>query len=291
VLTVRSERREARLAIVEGTPRAVAVDPSDDDTLGDTLDRLGALDHDRHVEALERGPPSAPVGAWLVESGVTTRPALAHALRIQLKRRVTAIFTWPLPELAFRAGHADVGVAPLAEPVSSPDLVLGAMRALVAEVDPVSARQKLGDGLLVLTRLGEALLRDAALGPEESAMVALLRHGAPVDVALARLGHGARAIRALHALRLLGAVAPPSAGQRYSMLLRKQRQLRRAADARALLEIGPRASPEEARRALRRLAHVVHPDRFGAAEDAAVRSASREVMTALVDAQRRLEEG
>jgi curved DNA-binding protein CbpA len=75
------------------------------------------------------------------------------------------------------------------------------------------------------------------------------------------------------------------------MLLRKQRQLRRAADARALLEIGPRASPEEARRALRRLAHVVHPDRFGAAEDAAVRSASREVMTALVDAQRRLEEG
>jgi hypothetical protein len=122
-------------------------------------------------------------------------------------------------------------------------------------------------------------------------MTPLLQVGAAVDVILSRGGHGTRAIRALLALELLGAVAPPRPGQGYSVLLRKQRQLRRNADARALLELGPRATPAEAKRALRRLAHVLHPDRFGDAEAPAIRKASTEIMTALVDAERSLARG
>jgi curved DNA-binding protein CbpA len=72
------------------------------------------------------------------------------------------------------------------------------------------------------------------------------------------------------------------------MLLRKTRQLRRGAAATELLDLPANAKGRDARRALRRLASAVHPDRFGEAAPDAIQRASNEVMTALLRAQRDL---
>ena len=291
VLAVAADRRRARVAVMDGTPRAVAVQPGDDETLGDLLSSHGALDAEAHARALARSTPCGPVGDWLVAHGAASRPAVEWAVRRLLERRVARLFEWQGAELAFRGGLADVGAAHVAEPVSTADVVMGAMRAAVGSTSVVEARRRLGDGVLVLSRLGEALLGEATLWPEEAAMLPLLRAGAPISALLATAGGTRRAILGLHALRLLGATQPPgSERQAYGVLLRKHRQLRHAvnADALDLLELPRGARPDEARRALRRLAQLVHPDRFGEHEPPAVRAASREIMTALVDAEQRL---
>jgi len=291
VLEVRGEHASARLAIVEGTPRAAALRPCDDETLGDVLTRRGALDQGAHARALRQGLPVGPVGDWLVATGSATRTAVDRALRDQLTRRIAQLFAWHDAEFRFRSGSADVGLPALGDASPTQDVVLAAIRDVVAEIPAMRARRRLGDGVLVLTRLGEMVVQDAALRFEEAAMLPVLRRGAPVDVVLATAGATAAAIRALYAFKLLAAASPPAAaGRAYGVLLRKQRQIRRAAGGHDLdlLDLPPGARPREARRALRRLAHVVHPDRFGDGEVAAVRTASREVMTALVQAERRV---
>ena len=279
--------------MTDGTPRAIALSSGDRETLGDLLARSGALDREAHARALERSSPCGPVGDWLVAHGAATRPAVEWALREQLERRVAGLFEWTGAELRFRPGLADVGVSHVAEPGTTSDLVLGAMRSTVSSVTLVEARRRLGDGVLVLSKLGEALVTGATLWPEEAAMLPLLRAGAPVVAILGAAGGGRRAIHALFALRLLAAATAPGADRgSYGLLLRKQRQLRRARSEHApdLLDLPARARPEEARRALRRLAHLVHPDRYGEDEPLAVRAASREIMTALVEAERRFSE-
>jgi len=285
VLTVRSERREARLAIVRGTPRAAAV-PSEGETLGDLLARTGQLDHIKHEEALRVAAPVGPVGQWLVAVGAAPREAVEHALAEQLSNRVQSILAWHAAELRFSTGRADVGVAHVSDAREPADLVLAALRATVADAPALSARRRLGDGVLVLSRLGRALVEAAELTEEERAMMPLLVRGAAVDAVLAAAGSSPRAIRSLYALWLLSAVAAPTSGRRYSVLLRKQRQLRRAAGAKHLLDLPHDADAPAARRALRRLAGQVHPDRFSAEAEPAVQKASREVMAALVAAEK-----
>ncbi len=291
VLEVRAARRSARLALVSGTPTAAVLDPDDGETLGDVLARDGALDREAHARALAEGAPSTPVGEWLVETGAATRPAVEYALRRQLRRRVGLLFGWSAAELSFRRGAADVGVPHVSEPVRTPDLVLGAMRDVVSETPVLVARRRLGDSVAVLSRLGAALLAEATLWPEEAAMVPLLERGAPVEVVLGAAGGSRRGILGLYALKLLSAVGSPGAGRgAYGVLLRKRRQLRHALgnDDLRLLDLPAGARPEDARRALRRLAHLVHPDRFGDHEAPAVRRASSEIMAALVQAEQRL---
>ena len=59
VLTVRSERREATLAIVMGIPRAAAC-PVEGEMLGDLLCRNGHLDEAVHAKALGIAAPVGP---------------------------------------------------------------------------------------------------------------------------------------------------------------------------------------------------------------------------------------
>lgn len=294
VLEVRSEGRRAEIAIVAGTPRAVRIEDEagsfEDETLGDALVRSGAMDGEAHLRALESaedGAPSEPVGEWLVRMGAATSAAVSHALRAQLRKRVARLLAWPAAEYRFVAGHSDVAVAHLEEPMSSAELVLAAMRDLVAGEPAVRARRVLGDGMLVMTALGQALLGEpdmVALWPDEAAMLPALKQGAVVDVVLAGAKGSARALRLLLALRWLGAVAPPGlAGAAYTTLLRKKRQLRRkGTQPHALLDLPQRAPRAEARKALRKLATQVHPDRF--ASDPAVVPASEAVMSALTRA-------
>ncbi len=284
MLTVRAERREARLAIVKGVPKAISA--LDDETLGDVLSRRGELDREAHERALATAPPVGPVGQWLIDVGAASREAVERALADQLGRRVAAILGWPSAELRFRAGLADVGVAHVKDAREPGDLVLSALREAVRDVPLLIARRRLGVGVVVLSRLGASLVASAELTAVEAAMVPLLEKGAPVDVVLAMGGGSSRAIRSLYALHLLSAVTAPTAGRQYSLLLRKQRQLRRAAGAASLLDIPHDADAPAARRALRKLARAVHPDRFDGELEPAVQKASREVMEALVDAER-----
>ncbi len=276
---------------MEGAISAIAMWPADDETLGDTLDRMGALDRSLHRRALERGPPLGPVGDWLVACGAARDDDVQRALRVQLQRRVVMLFSWSAVELRFVPGSLDVGVPRVARPLAASELVLGAMRAAVAEEPAVRVRRLLGDGLLVLTRLGRALVADASLSPDERSMVSLLERGAPVDAILGAAGASPSAIRTLYALRLLDAVSRPTRDAQYALLLRKHRQVRSAVRAGELLDLPAGARPSEARRALRRLAREVHPDRFSEADDAIVRRVSGEVMAALVSAEARLRTG
>ncbi len=287
MLTVRAERREAKLAIVRGVPRAISV-PDDEETLGDVLARRGELDRRAHETALRAASPIGPVGQWLVEVGAASREAVEAALGQQLSRRVADTLMWPSAELRFRAGLADVGVAHVKAAREPADLVLASMREAVGDVPLLLARRRLGLGVVLLSRLGGALVEDAELTPVEEAMLPILRRGAPVDMVLAMGGGSSRAIRSLYALHLLSAISAPTAGRSYSLLLRKQRQLRHAAGATSLLDIPHDADAPAARRALRRLARAVHPDRFDGEAEPAVQKASREVMEALVEAERRV---
>lgn len=285
VLTVTSGPRAARVAVADGTPRAIAMAAGEGDTLGEILEREGALDRDAHARALGSGV-RAPVGEWLVSEGATTRPAVSHALRVQLRRRTRALLAWPSSEYRFERGAADVGVPHVPEPIPAAELVLGAMRDVTRGESLAAIARQIGEEHLVLTPAGEALLTTAPLHPCEAAMLPLLRRGASARDLIASGGASPRAIRALFAWRLLLAVAPSGQGKAgYALLVRKQRQLARSASPRALLDLPRDARPDDARRALRRLARDLHPDRFGTAAPEAVRRASTDVLAALVRAE------
>lgn len=285
VLTVCSDPMTARVGVRDGRVVAMKVEPDDGDSLGDALRRMGAWD-ERAADRAGAPPRAEPLGRWGIRVGATDAAAVSHALRKQLQRRIVRLFALDPPELRLSAGGADVGVPELDEPPTTQTLIVSALRDGVSDVPLWTVRRRLGDGMLVSTSLGRELLEGAALWPDEQALVPLLEKGASVDT-LVHVARGSpRAQRTLYALRMVGGCGPPEPRQGYATLLRKTRQLRRAARAAELLELPDGARGDEARRALRRLARTVHPDRFGDDVPVAIRAASHEVMSALVRAQR-----
>lgn len=285
-LVIASGPLRAMVPLLRGTPRGIAVRPGDDgEALGDLLVRRGEVDGPMHRRALTLDAPDAPVGRWLVQMGIATGPAVAHALRTQMRQRMRRVFEWSGARCRFVPG-APASVEPLEEPIRTADLVLDGLRHVVSKRAPEGVRTALGNQTLRLTPTGRRLARDAALRPEEAALAEMLRAGAPAEQLVAAAGSGPQALRALWALKLIGAAAPPGPdAATYPLLLRKCRQLRRDASPDALLDLPAGAPPREARRALRRLAARLHPDRFDAETPSAVRDVSREVMTALVTAE------
>jgi hypothetical protein len=88
--------------------------------------------------------------------------------------------------------------------------------------------------------------------------------------------------------RVLGAVSEPNVPlESYSLLLRKRRQIQRKVGAAALLDLREPVRPEQARRAFRRLAYRLHPDRFQC-EQPELRALSSEVMSVLAAAEAQL---
>ena len=288
VLDVHGESalESARISVVDGTPRAISLGFDARDSIGDLLAMEGSLDVERHAMALTQGAPSSTVGEWLVRSGATTRPALSHALRRQLRGRVRRIFEWTSVDLHFVEGSADVSLPLLEEPIGAADLVLGGLRAVLERSPAAEVRRSLGEGVLKLTPLGEILVKEAALWPDEAAMIDFLRRGARAEDLTSLAGGSVRALRGLLALKLAGAAGKPRAGKSsYRTLLRKSRQLKRTRDPGALLDLPRGSRPEQARRALRNLARELHPDRFAEAGDPVIGRASNDVLTALVQAE------
>lgn len=178
----------------------------------------------------------------------------------------------------------------LDEPLPARTLALGLVRAAVEQVDATAAGAELGSGTVHLTEAGEALIADATLRPEETAVISWLRRGVRADDILALPGCGLRGYRFAWMLKLIGAAAPKRGGS-YPLLLRKRREVRQRASARTLLDLDGEATAKEARRALRKLVRDLHPDRFGESAPAALRRASGEIVSALVTAEAAIRAG
>jgi hypothetical protein len=282
VLCVHAGSRRARIAVVSGVPRAVRLEQADAEVLGDLLLRAGDLDAVQHAEALDGAAPLGPVGAWLVDRGLASRPAVELALRRQLRTRLLAVFRWNGLDYRFDDGSAKIGVPWVSEPMPAADLVLGALRYLVTTLPARVRARLLREARYELTTLGECLLAEAALWPEEAALGALLRQPSDRAALLRHVARSERAAVALCALLLVGGVREEAAS--YGLLLRKRGQIRRAESPRALLDLPDHAGAEAGRRALRRLAKQLHPDRVG--EEVA--GTSNDVLRALLDAERDL---
>lgn len=285
VLQVCSGFDVCRIAVVDGVVRA-ASSRRDQLALGDVLLRAGDLNEQAHRVALADGPPRGPVGEWLVREGIATRPAVEHALRRQLRARILEVFSWHGLDYGFARGHAEVGVPWVREPIATQDLVLSALRRALGPAESARSLASLRYSKLTLSPLGRALLDGASLWPDEAAMVMLLDRGC--DLALIRSATRAspRTLSTLSALVMVTAVSVQGASvSRYQLLLRKQRQLRASASPSELLDLPADAHRDDARRALRRLARLLHPDTFGPDAPSGMRNASSELMSALARAE------
>ena len=293
-----------RLTLVGG--RAVALAGVERAPLGDTLLALGELDLTSQralLDAADAGSFDKPIGVRLVEAGAASAEAVRHALKLQLYRGIDALLRRPVYAL-----HTQACAAPEARQHEvSVDLAAGVWASLIgiAEALPASVRAGLsGEGALVLGVRGErrvqGLLRAAHSG-ELAAALAAGQRGRERDVATPA-GLLARASAAMLArvlserpppelltlraiLRVLGTVAEPHAQleDAYALLLRKRRELARNASASTLLDLPGPASAAHVRRALRRLAGKLHPDRFERSDDR-LRAVSADVMRALAGA-------
>jgi hypothetical protein len=291
ILHVQTELGSCRLAIVSGMLRALGGLPGSEDTLGDALMRDGELDPQAHGQALERtqSERGAPVGRWLVGSGLVTRGALETALRRQLRARALRVLACQRVDYRFVEGDAEIGASWIEEPTVTPDLVLEALRARTAGWSHERIDALVPAGELRLNALGRALTRGAALWPEETVTVVLLEHGSTLSRVMQASQGRPRALTMLAILALMcGLGNEPLRARNYSLLLRKRIQLRHDADPRALLDLADDADPAEGRRALRRLARSLHPDALGPHASDALRAVSAEVMSALIDVEQTL---
>jgi hypothetical protein len=290
VLYVETELGTCRVAVVEGVPRAASALAGVERSLGDALFAEGALDLDAHARAVEHDATApGPIGDWLIAKGLASRGAVDVALRGQLRERLSRLFMCRKLEYRFARGAADAGVPWIDQPLGAEDVVLLALRERAASVPAARVARVVPRGELVLTASGRHLTARAALWPEESAAAALLLRGATLaDVARAT-SDSLRALRVVALLALLAALREVRVREGdFALLLRKRAQLRGRGAAHALLDVPRDAAPAEARRALRRLAARVHPDRLDPALSPSLRRASSEVMSALIDAERTL---
>jgi hypothetical protein len=284
VLSVHSDPAVCRFAFVDGALRA-AVSNAPQPSLGDVLVRSLGCDPQTLAAAFEDVEFRPPAGAWLVERGIATRDAVSQALREQLRERVRAAFRWPRHELRFDAGAAEVGVYWLREPLATESLVLSGMRAAVS-TQP-SFESELTVHAAELTSWGRSLLEVGAASDAERSLVDALQRGAATTDWLAAADSSDKAYRTWCALRAFGAVVTRADTRlHYTLLLRKRAQLRRRANARELLDLphGACVSKDAPRRALRRLAMHLHPDRLGPDAPESARTLSTEVMQALTRA-------
>jgi hypothetical protein len=282
VLTVSSERARYQFVLDGGVVRAVRGGEHDQHTLGDALLRHGALDCVRYSEALARHTPSTPIGAWLVRHGCATQAAVDYVLRAQMKERVKAILVSRGLEYQFARQPVAVDDGWLDEPFGAADLVLFGMRELFSDRNVERDLGALPAGRLCLGGLGQSLVRNATLWPEELAVVEMLRRGTELKRIRAVVGDRVRGLQWLAIAHCLGALTVQQARQsQYGLLLHKLRQSRRESSANVLLGLPLTATEEQARRAFQKLAGQLHPDVLGPDASPEVRAASHEVMSAL----------
>lgn len=244
--------------------------------LGDTLIACGALDVERHRAALQSTSPERRVGAWLVEVGAASEPAVRAALELQLAKRVGSVLRLRGQELFLRECRASATPGFAVSVPLVPSVYAGLLE-IARELPDDVLRARAGKLDLRMTRLGHWL--EAKLGASrERALFTSLSSKDPAPQQLVERA----------ALRAIGALVDQrSELDSYSLLLRKRRELMNRASARRLLDLPEGAEPERARGAFRKLAQKLHPDRFHAVEPA-LSAISNEVMRALASAEAEL---
>jgi hypothetical protein len=285
VLSVRSDTSECRFAIVDGTLRA-AVSNTRQAPLGDILVKRTGCDPQALSAALSHDAFLPPAGAWFVQRGLVSREAVMHALREQLEDRVRAVFRWRRHDLRFEVRPAEIGVYWLRDPLPTEAMVLSGMRAAVAERPNFAPDLAVRQADLLMP-WGRGLLEAGATTDAERALADVLQRGAAGTELIAAATSCEQAYRTWWALRAFGALVPRVATHvNYSLLLRKRAQLRRSATPAELLDLSTEveATAEAPRRALRKLAMHLHPDKFGPDAPHSARALSVEVMQALTRA-------
>lgn len=291
VLTVVGDSKRCRVSIISGTPCAVTSVPGEDEMIGDLLLREGRLDWSKHRQALVRGEAQSPVGEWLIEMGAASRAAVESALLEQHRSRLQRLFCWRKLDYRFDEGNARIGMPLISDPVPIVQLIFDLFRQIVDRDRTVQCDDENTDCVLHLTEIGRFLLDGLELSQEESPLRTLTERGCRKRAIYREIGGSERAILTLRTLRLLGAiVAKPDYSAPYSLLLRKRQQLRNSASPRVLLDLPAGASLSQARKALRKLARQLHPDRFGPDASPALHHASQQVMTALCCAEKDIRE-
>lgn len=317
---LRQRARQVRVSLVRG--RIAAIAGVESAPLGDLLRESGdapAYAHD--VSSMGR----ARIGARLIAAGQVSPEAVRGALARQLVRRLDALLCGPtfhvkLATDAPSSQHEMPNVPRLATSVTTTSAVWAALFLRAVELPHARLAALAGDQELTLSVRGArrlARLEQAVQASELREALLSLRSHAPARASTHELTRSPRALGELAellasactvgrarlfaptasvrvpwawqllraCLQVLRAVAPPGDG--YVLLMRKRRELARAASARALLDLPAAAGPEAARSALRRLARTLHPDRF-ACDDAHVRALAEDTLRALVAAERAL---
>lgn len=223
----------------------------------------------------------------VVGANVDRRVATAPAHVLEGMYRMCG---WEQAVLRFVEGGERTSSWRIEDPIRARELALQIMRHSVKSMNASSVRAELGAGVFRLTHSGEQLLDDLVLRPEEKAVLFWLNRGVRAEDVTALPDCGLAGYRFLCSLKLLGAAAPRTGGS-YPLLLRKRQQIRQQASAHTLLDLPEGAGGRDARLALRRLVKDLHPDRFGEEAPPALRRASGEIVTALVDAEARISLG
>ncbi|MBT8454454.1 MAG: J domain-containing protein [Deltaproteobacteria bacterium] len=221
--------------------------------------------------------------------GVTANRCIAVTHR-QALERLLEVCDWDGLVLRLRQPPPAADRWTLSEPAPARFLALQAMRAAVTSVEAATIHAQLGIETYHLTAVGEALVNGAELRAPEASVLRWLRKGLPTQDLTQRSGCGWSGYRFLWMLKMLGAASPKSTGS-YPLLLRKRRELRSRASAHALLDLPEGAGGRDARVALRKLVRDLHPDRFGDGAPPALRRASGEITTALVNAEAQIAAG
>lgn len=244
------------------------------------LDRTSATGT-LHVHGEGRRAAISLESGQLVGANIDRRVPSSHR---QVFEQVLGMCKWN--GLVLRLVQSAPGPAwwELRQPIPARVLALQTMRRAVQNVDTASVRAELGQAAYHLSEAGEALIHGAELRSEETFVLFWLRRGVLAEELSALPGCGLAGYRFLWMLKLLGAASPKPGGS-YPLLLRKRRELRKQATAHALLDLPEGADGRDARVALRKLVRDVHPDRFGDGTPPALRRASGEVTSALVNAE------
>jgi hypothetical protein len=295
LLVLGEQRRSVELELVRRSGngclrlvggRITSIEGIECEPLGDLLRSFGELDR-----ACVHGLPSARrarIGARLIAAGAASGIAVQRALSTQLMTQLAALLAQP-PSRVQLVPRSSTSREQPSFSVEAASAVWAALLARAADLPQPLLSDLACDRQLALTRAGAvrlaalarahengelarafAALRRSALlaGEDELASERLL--AAEDELASERLLAAEPPLRLqpLRAcLRALGAAVDRerSAGRvdGCALLLSKRVALSRNVSASALLGLPEAASAAHARRALRRLARKLHPDRFG----------------------------
>jgi hypothetical protein len=202
-------------------------------------------------------PAGASWGACAVAAGRVSRNDLAWALRRQLRLRAREIALWGGLETRWHARSS--AARPFTDPMNVVDLVAEILRAYVeTNLGATEAR-----AAPIASPLGHYFVENAALHPQEIA----------ASRGVIRSAAGARFASALLAAGLTEAPVEPEVRALTRLHARVRHEGPRAV-------LGDARDAVTRRRALRRVAGGIHPDRF--ADDPRLGSISHELVSRLV---------